>query len=123
MINHHVSLQAAVKPRAEQLHLLAEAGGTVSRLEATAAPVSEEADAVAIAVDEREEGGERAGHNDDNDELEEGEGGEGDGATVAGRLVVEDVAGGAGGVRPGGEQQEALYNHKHFQKELMGGSH
>ncbi len=70
--------------------------------------MTEKSDAVAVAVGERDEDGERAGHNDDNDELEEGEGGEGDGTTVAGRLVVEDVAGGAGGVGPAGQYQESL---------------
>ncbi len=69
-------------------------------LHVTAAPVTEEADAVAIAVGEGEEGGDWAGGDDDDDELQDGEGGEGDGPTVAGRLVVEHVAGGAGGVGP-----------------------
>ena len=62
--------------------------------------MSKEANAVAIAVDEGEEDGKGAEDNDDYDQLEDGEGGEGDGAAVAGRLVVEDVAGGAGGVGP-----------------------
>ena len=96
------ALEAAIQSGAKQLNLLAEAGWAVALLllDAAAPPVSKEANAVAIAVDEGEEDGKGAEDNDDYDQLEDGEGGEGDGAAVAGRLVVEDVAGGAGGVGP-----------------------
>ncbi len=90
-------------------------------LHVTAAPVTEEADAVAIAVGKGEEGGDWAGGDDDNDELKDGEGGEGDGPTVAGRLVVEYVAGGAGGIGPAVTTRQTIRARaaSHFQVQIQ----